>query len=152
MIQFHSLHRCTSRGVNWFDKTILHPLRSFPERSEQGKRSVVVITGDHRGSINSVRGPQTFYHRGEPKRNLIRVPGNISGSNLDPEVFRNGELTSLVDFAPTIAELFDLDVNPQVFSGFNLLDQIPDQSYVFSDFSNQSGDGFSGKPSFSGIP
>ncbi len=119
-------------GVNNFDKNHLGRIIEFLE--DEGDDNLFILTADHGETIRQGADLLGFEHSFKPNQDLIRVPGFIYPGDY-PDI-NSLSLTSLVDIAPTAGNLAGLNINPQSFSGYNLLDSSPNKRRVFSEYSD----------------
>lgn len=125
------------KGVNWFDRSHLSRYVDFLESSGAGANTVTVLTGDHGETPREFGGSESFYHGGKPVEDVIQVPGIISHTDLDDHTMDDWDLTSLVDWTPTLLSLFNIDYEDDDLSGLNLLESPPEDRYVYSENAEQ---------------
>lgn len=128
------LSRMYRRGVEWFDENHLSHYVNFLREYDDGD-IVTALTGDHGEAVRSIQGEQTFYHGGKPVQDLIRVPGIVSGSEIDRDKYEEWDLTSLVDFLPTILSIAGIDYDESEVSGLDLNGSPPTTRRIYSEFS-----------------
>lgn len=101
---------------------------------EQGilKDTVIVLYGDHYpyGISTSHLNKALSYDTSEDK-NAERVPLVIYNSELEGKVFE--QYTTYVNILPTIANLFNLDYDPRLMMGSDLLSSDYESMVVFAD-------------------
>lgn len=96
------------------------------------KDTVIVMYGDHypyglsTNTINSVLDYDTGVDY-----EAERVPFVIYNSEVEPKIF--DEYTSYINILPTIANLFDLDYDPRLYMGTDLLSEDYESLVVFAD-------------------
>ena len=100
---------------------------------EQGKLddTVIVLYGDHYpyGMNKSTIKKILTYDLNDYE--VERVPFVIYNSKLEPKTFT--EYTSYINIVPTLANLFDLDYDPRLYMGTDLLSDDYESLVVFAD-------------------
>ena len=119
-------------GVNNFDQNHLKRVIDFLEDEED--ENLFVLTADHGETIRQAADLLGFEHSFKPNQDLIRVPGFIYPKDLSE--IEGQSLTSLVDIAPTVTGLADLEADSTSFSGYNLLHSLPINRRIFSEYSD----------------
>jgi arylsulfatase A-like enzyme len=125
------------KGVEWFDKTQLSHYVDFVEGRDD---TLTILSGDHGEASIMLEGEPTFYHGGKPFQDLVRVPGIVSGPEVESGEFEDWSLTSLVDLAPTIFSKMEVDVDLESISGQDLTQRPPKSRRVYSEFSQHLSD------------
>ena len=101
---------------------------------EQGKLddTVIVMYSDHYpyGLNNSTLNSYFDYEVGA-QRNVDRTPFVIYNSQLTPQKF--DEYTTFMNIVPTIGNLFDLDYDPRLYAGSDILSDTYDNRVIFAD-------------------
>jgi hypothetical protein len=140
------------KGVNLFDQYQLKPFLDFMNNTTAGDNTAFLLTSDHgetkrivnrENKFSVYRKPEkdseefytTFKHMLAPDQEVIRVPGIFFNFRTDTSPVSNWNLTSLVDLAPTLIELMDLDCNVDDFSGSDLLEKSDDERKIYSEWS-----------------
>jgi hypothetical protein len=126
-------------GINHYDKFQLKELTDFLTEDPDGQETTTVITSDHGQTLRQRSGSTmpTFYHSGKPVQDLIRIPAIWVNSPLKQEQINRWKVTSSVDLAPTITDIFKFK-QPQEVSGQNLGEKPPDNRRVYTEFSKTS--------------
>ena len=95
-----------------------HVSRLFDELSDDGlwEEMSVVLTADH-GEEFGKHG--LYFHRNHPYDELIRVPMFMKTSEGNSEVAKINEPRELIDIAPTVCHLYDVEP-PEAFLGVDL--------------------------------
>lgn len=98
--------------------------------------TVIVLYADHYpyGLTNNTLN-QYFDYDVKENNEVDRTPFIIYNSELTPKTFN--EYTSYMNILPTIANLFDLDYDPRLYSGYDVLSKDYPNRVVFADGSWQ---------------
>ena len=101
---------------------------------EQGKLedTVIVMYSDHYpyGLTNNTLNTYFDYNVGT-QRNVDKTPFVIYNSEITAQKF--DEYTSYMNIVPTIGNLFDLDYDPRLYAGFDILSDKYENRVVFAD-------------------
>ncbi len=100
---------------------------------DQGKLddTVIVLYGDHYpyGLKNSVLNTY-FDYNVEYQYEVDRIPFIIYNSEIQSQQF--DEYTSYINLTPTVANLFDLDYDPRLYAGYDLLSKTYPDRVIFA--------------------
>ncbi len=103
--------------------------------------TVIVLYADHYPyGLTNTDLQKAFDYNISVNNEVDRTPFLIYNSSLEAKTFT--EYTSYVNILPTIANLFDLDYDPRLYMGTDLLSESYDNKVVFADGSWQTPLGF----------
>lgn len=123
------------QGINSFDDGQFSPLADFVLDDPMGQDTCFVLTSDHGQTEKTTdAGTPTFYHRGKPLEELIRVPGVILGDHKNLTNIGEKNLSSLVDITPTLLNLFKIPHDSDAVSGIDLSQSEISREYIYADF------------------
>ena len=101
---------------------------------EQGKLddTVIVMFSDHYpyGLTNSTLNSY-FDYEVSANRNMDLTPFIIYNSGMTGQKF--DEYTSFMNIVPTVANLFDLDYDPRLYAGYDILSETYENRVIFAD-------------------
>lgn len=136
-------------GINHYDAKQFYKVKEFLLDDPDGKDTGAVITSDHGQSVRWRDNKyMTFYHAGKPNEDLIHVPAFWINSDISQSDLDRWKITSSVDIAPTVVKLLNLP-GPKDFSGYDLTGSVPEERFVYSEFSKTNAKRSDNKPSFS---
>ena len=101
---------------------------------EQGKleNTVIVLYSDHYPYGLTTSTLNKYFDYDVTKQlEVDRTPFIIYNSTITPQIYK--EYTSYVNITPTLANLFDLDYDPRLYSGVDLLSDTYDGRVYFAD-------------------
>lgn len=124
------------RGLSQFDNFQLAPLVEFLINTAAGRETLFFLTADHGEMTRQGKNQITFDHGGKPVENVVRVPGILLNSPDPPNFERSGQLTSLVDVAPTLLAEFEEPKTGADISGIDLHQPAPEKREIFVEYSS----------------
>jgi len=96
------------------------------------RKTVWIVLGDHGEAFGQHDG--NFGHTFQLYEENVRVPFLVAAPGIIPHGVRNGAIVSLLDTAPTIADLLGLSP-AELYQGRSVLDVTPRMALFFADYS-----------------
>lgn len=118
--------------VELISKYHLKRIQKFTEEDDVGKKTSFFLTSNSSHGLTERNSQKTFGLRKKPTEDALNVPALFL--NLEDDSFGEHQLTSHIDFMPTILDAFDLDYSEDI-SGQSLYEKDFDRQKLYAEAS-----------------